>query len=94
MPPPTREKRPEPAQDRPGAAPPAPVDQSAARVAAARLVASWLRGRAFPLSSHPDALLPEVQNLFTRLGRAGYILWFVGDCRDCAENPGLCDVHG
>ena len=90
----TSEKPREAAQDRPGA-PPAPVvDQSAARAAAARLVASWLRGRAFPLSPHPDALLPEATDLFHRLVRAGYVLWFVGDCQTCAEQPGLCDVHG
>ena len=90
---PTREKAREPAQNSPGAPPSAPVDQTARRAEATRLVASWLGGRSFGWSHHPEANLPDATELIMRLNRAGYIVWFVGDCIDCAQTPGLCDVH-
>jgi hypothetical protein len=85
-----RGRAPQPAQDALGATKPPPVDQDAKRVAATALVASWLRGRTFALT-HPP--LQDAVELTTRLTRAGFIIWYVGDCPKCAANPGLCDEH-
>ena len=68
------------------------VDQRAARQDAARLVALWLRGKSFALGQ-PGTNLSAASELFDALARAGFLVWYVGDCVTCVRSPGRCMVH-
>ena len=66
---------PEPAQDARSAPFPPLVASASTREDAAPLVSAWLNGRSFPLHHYgARAHLSEVDDLLSRLAKAGYLI--------------------